>query len=143
MTLEKKVSKHTQKVGYSLGPLTCFAQLQNMRWRKGEEGGLRDNQNSKNWHQEAMSRTTIINHFWDMWKFEHRLNIKWHLKTTVYFVRCDNDSLVCKKTFTFKTIYMDRGTSEMTCHHWFAFRCLRNGKKKCKEEIDQANIRSW
>lgn len=47
----------------------------------------------------------------------------------------------CKKIFTFKTIYIDRGKSEMTATVDLLLDSSEMGKK-CKEEIDKANIRS-
>ena len=47
MTLEKKVNKQTQNVGYSLGPLTCFCTTSEHELKKGRRGRAAETINQK------------------------------------------------------------------------------------------------
>lgn len=80
MTLGKKVNKQTQKVGYSLGPLTCFCTTSEHEVKKGRRRRAAETiKKFKRHGTEAMSRTTIINHFWDN---HGNLVIDWILNDT-------------------------------------------------------------
>lgn len=54
MTLEKKVNKQTQNVGYSLGPPTCFCTTSEHELKKGRRGRAAETINQKiqeTWHR--------------------------------------------------------------------------------------------